>query len=259
MSTRRKIHEWEIKVGGYPGCTHWRDETHKETSGVITFWLDQTGAATAALLGIPRPASMAGAIHVTGEGGGLLVLRPDGQAWVDWAETAAIAGAHGSGNRGVRITEAAGNRECPVYSEIFDAVAFVRRVGRQGFEFPEDHEGPGVLKRLELFQKLAWRMLRAVGTGNAADLRAIADALEVADKLHSGELGTPVANWQNYADAIARAAERVNGIPERRDVVEAFNEAAGVNRQKRDNREPLARMGFDWLPRPSGKRPKRKG
>jgi hypothetical protein len=259
MSTRRKIHAWEIKVGGYPGCTHWRDETHKETSGVITFWLDQTGAATAALLGIPRPASMKGAIHVTGGGGGKLIFRPDGRVWAGWNEVAAIASAHGSGRRSARVTEAAGNRERPEYSERFELVSFVRRVGRQGFDFPEDHEGPEVLKRLELFQKLAWRMVRAVGTGDAAELRAVADMVEAADKLHSGELVTPLNPWRNYAAAIAQTAEEANGIPKRRDVVRALEKSLPANEQKEDYREDLARMGFGWIPAPSGKPSKGKG
>lgn len=243
MSSRRKVQAWEIDEG---------------LEGV-TRWIDPTGAATAALLGIPRPASMKGAIHATGEGGGLLVFRPDGKVWVGWQEVAAIASAHGSGNRAARITDAAGDRKRPEYSERFELVSFVRRVGRQGFDFPEDHEGPEVLKRLELFQKLAWRMIRAVGTGDAAELRAVADMVEAADKLHSGELVTPVKGWRDYADAIARAAEEANGIPERCDVVEAFKKAVAVNRQKEDIRDPLARMGFGWLPAPSGKRSKGKG
>jgi hypothetical protein len=243
VSTRRKVHEWKIGEG---------------LEGV-TRWIDPTGAATAVLLGIPRPASMAGAIHVTGEGGGKLIFRPDGRVLAVWNEVAAIASAHGSGNRGVRITDAAGNRECPVYSETFDAVALVRRVGRQGFDFPEDHEGPEVLKRLELFQKLAWRMLRDVGTGNAADLRAIADALEAADKLHSGELETPLEKWCDYAAAIAQAAEEANGIPKKHEVKKALEKALPKDRQKWDYREDLARMGFGWLPAPSGRPPKGEG
>jgi hypothetical protein len=243
MSTRRKVHVWEID----------------ERLEGVTRWIDPSGAATAVLLGIPRPASMKGAIHVTGEGGGRLVFRPDGKVWVGWQEVAAIASAHGSGNRAARITKAAGDRERPEYSERFELVSFVRRVGRQGFDFPEDHEGPEVLKRLELFQKLAWRMVRAVGTGDAAELRAVADMVEAADKLHSGELVTPIETWHNYAAAIARAAEEANGIPERRDVVKALEKSLSKNQQKGDYREYLARMGFAWLPAPSGKPSKGKG
>lgn len=243
MSSRRKVHEWEIDEG---------------LEGV-TRWTDPDGGATAALLGIPRPASMKGAIHVTGEGDGLLVFRPDGKVWVGWQEVAAIASAHGSGNRAARITDAAGDRQRPEYSERFELVSFVRRVGRQGFDFPEDHEGPEVLKRLELFQKIAWCMVRAVGTGDAAELRAVADMVEAADKLHSGELVTPIDHWRNYAAAIAQAAEEANGIPERRDVVKALEKSLSKNRQKGDYREYLARIGFAWLPAPSGRRSKGKG
>lgn len=237
MIPGRKVHAWAI------------DERLKG----ITRWIDPDGGATGVLLGIPRPASMKGAIHATGEGGGLLVFRPDGKVWVGWAEVAAIASAHGAGNRAARITDAAGHRKVPEYSERFEMVSFVRRVGRQGFDFPEDHEGPEVLKRMELFQKLAWRMLRAVGTGDATELRAVADMVEAADKLHSGEIATPGATWCDYAAAIARAAEDANGIPERRDVTNAFNEGVPVNRQVQELRDPLARMGFGWLPAPSGK------
>lgn len=265
MSTRRKVHEWEMSAhfkphpaSKFPGPTHWK-EKHKTGEIKWTEWIDPTGAATAALLGIPRPASMKGAIHVTGEGDGLLVFRPDGKVWVGWQEVAAIASAHGSGNRSARITDAAEDRQRPEYSERFELVSFARRVGRQGFDFPEDHKGPEVLKRLELFQKLAWRMVRAVGTGDAAELRAVADMVEAADKLHSGELETPLEGWRNYAAAIARAAEEANGIPEKRDVVKAFNKAVAVNRRKEDIRDPLARMGFDWLPSPPGKPSKGKG
>ncbi len=243
MSTRRKVHVWEID----------------ERLEGVTRWIDPSGAATAVLLGIPRPASMKGAIHATGEGGGRLVFRPDGKVWVGWQEVAAIASAHGSGRRSARVTEAAGDRQLPSYSERFEMVNFARRVGRQGFDFPEDHEGPEVLRRLELFQKLAWRMLRAVGTGDAAELRAVADMVEAADKLHSGELVTPVNHWHDYAAAIARAAEDANGIPERRDVVKALEKSLPANERKGDYREYLARMGFAWLPAPSGKPPKGEG
>ncbi len=224
-------------------------------------WTDPTGAATSALLQISHDRSMKGARHVRGnegEGCGMLVFLPNGKVWVGWDELAAIASAHSSGKTSNPPTESTGNREPVKLSHLFDLVSSARRVGRQGFEFPKDHEGLAILKNLELFQELAWRMVRAVGTGNPAELRAIADSLEKCDAIHSGTIETPTAKWRDIAEAISRAAEATKRIPTRAEIkAELFHKERGiaVNAQTSDIRDTLGRMGFGWIPAPNG-RPK---
>lgn len=209
------------------------------------YWVDTSGGATSVLAREPRSHRHKDAIHASGTGGGKLVFLTDGTVLVIWNETAAIASSHASGNRKLKITEESGKNLPQRLTDSFSMVADVRRVGRQGFEFPEDHEDAGILRLLEIHQKLAWRMVRAVGIGDFDDIRLIADALEAFDKMHSGVLETPIAQWVQVANAIKSAAVTHNGIPRYIEVYSAFTSCT----KGESLRNSLQRMGFGWLPK----------
>src|SRR5690606_9156096 len=105
----------------------------------------------------------------------------------------AIASAHNSGRRKSRIIQDSGSGLPPKFSPLFDSVATVRRVHLGGFPFPENPDP----KTLEIFQNLAWRMLRAAAHGDSDSLREVADAVEMFNGLRSEELETPLNDWQD--------------------------------------------------------------
>jgi hypothetical protein len=190
---------------------------------------------------------------VTGKGGGRIIFHAAGEIDIQWMESAAIASSHASGNRTTRITEPGDKGMPPQFTELFDLVSTVRRVGRQGGHFPADHKHRGVLKKLEIFRALAWRMLRAVALGNVPEIRAVADHLEKCEGLHTGKLEVPLDLWGRIADSIRDAAQKAKGVPERSKVYAEYTDRRLNNPAKTSLNDDLVRMGFGWLPAPGGK------
>lgn len=194
-----------------------------------------------------------GVRHISGKGGGSIGFQPDGQVKALWMESAAIASGHATGNRKNPITEPGGKAMPPKTTELFDLVSTVRRVGRQGFDFPADDKHPGNLKKLEIFSPLAWRMLRAVALGDAPQIKAIAKHMENCEGLYVGRLEIQLDQWGRIADAIGDAAQKAKGVPERSKVFAEYSDKRNKNPTKTNINDDLVRMGFGWLPAPSGK------
>jgi len=193
-----------------------------------------------------------GTRYATGSGGGRLVFRPDGKVNVSWVWTAALAADHGAGKRS---KEACFTTPCkgqpPAESEAVRTVMDVRNDAR-AFVINEDWREADSREFASIHRPLAWRLLRAVATGDAATLRQLANAVEMA---HSITTDAPLnaSPWAEIAEAIRTAAQAKNDVPTRSEVVDSFNRAAAVNHQLSDMRERLERMGFGWLPAPQGR------
>lgn len=199
---------------------------------------------------------------VTGEGGGRLFFAVDGSVKVFWNRAAAIAADHGKGRRSVRMTKATGNRAPARITKAMDYATFWRAIGRKaeavGDPFP-DHGDPATMpeKVTPGMRAAAWELMSAVLRGDHKALSEIAGALEFADRIETGEEELQTRRWQQVADAIAIAAEDCADVPNRRAVAEILRPIRVREQGTVDLRDELARMGFGWLPSPSG-RPRKK-
>lgn len=158
-----------------------------------------------------------------GKGGGTLIFRPDGTVAVRWIETAALASAHASGNRGTRMTESTAPGMPPGLSPQFLAVADIRLVHEAGLGFPEDHKDAAAKDAMSIYRDMAWKLLRAVATGDAEFLREAATHTEAFTNIRTGKLETPMEHWQDMADAISEAAREAGEPPRRSSVLHHFN------------------------------------
>lgn len=196
-----------------------------------------------------------GTRYITGHTGGRLIFAPGGAVRVLWVWTAAVAADHATGKRNPRKRfTVARPGQPPTESETLRDVLNLRR-DADYFKLSEDARAPESRDFSEIHRPLAWRMLRAIAAGDADALRDIAEAVEFAAAITS-DAPLNKSPWCEIADAIRRAAESKQDIPTRAEVTAEFNRTAG-NQQVDDIRERLARMGFSWLPAPSGRPGKR--
>ncbi len=193
---------------------------------------------------------------------GHIIFWETGAVTVQWNRAAAIASAHGSGNRRVRATIPTGKRTPPALHPLFERIEecrfFAEIKQATGDPIPTDPFDDRVSNFLaSSFRDIAWKMLFDVLKGDANSLREIADTVALVEDVRST---CPDRKWEDMAEAIRIAAVKAGGPPYRNDVEDAFRKLAGSNRFKKDSiREELGRIGFAWLPTRSGRPPKKVG
>jgi hypothetical protein len=205
----------------------------------------------------------------SGIDGGALVFDGKGGVGVHWNFAAVIASRHGSGNRKNPITISQGNRLPPKLSPQAKFVTDIRAL----FIIPEDHtpEGqsdipglpdaandPDAIELTKLFQAECYHLLSAVVRGDATEFRRIADWLELSERIRTGEEDVP-ETYSDIAEAVREAAIKADGIPTRAAVEKEFNALVGANREGKNLREDLGRMGFGWIHGATGRPPRKVG
>jgi hypothetical protein len=189
---------------------------------------------------------------------GHLIFWETGTVTVQWNRAAAIASSHGAGHRGVRATIATGKRTPPKLDPLFELIDECRFLAdfreATGDPLPTNPADDRVPKLLETsFRDIAWKMVSAVLQGNANSLHEIAGKAALVKDVRT----IAARKWEDLAEAIRIAAVKAGCPPFRHDVEDAFRKLVGSNRANKDSiREDLGRMGFDWLPRLSGRPPK---
>ena len=184
-------------------------------------------------------------LHVTGDGGGMLIFRDDdGKVRVLYREEAILAASHGSNRTAAKVVS--GGELTPA----FKTAAHFALLTRQGFDFPADADDMHALKLLEIFRKEVWPLVLAMAEGDSQPLRMLADAVDNVKKVATPGTLQP-ANFERVAKAIGRAAELRGGVPTIREIVDAvallapeFAEATDVDSHVRKH---LPKMGLGWL------------
>jgi hypothetical protein len=188
-----------------------------------------------------------------GEDGGEIHYMEGGEVTVVWNKNAALAAAHGSGNRDVRPTVSTGNRTPPELSKDYKSVHLLRGLSlfmdAYSDSYPSDHNDPKALSCLTGEGKeLAWRMMFAVLNGDSKGLKQITKAVELAEKIRlEKEDFTPIKSWEDIAEAIRLAAKSSESLPSRKqilDELEKINTNVATMESLVSN---LGRMGFGWL------------
>ena len=187
-----------------------------------------------------------------------IIFQEDGTVTVQWNRTAAIASAYGAGNRRVRATVATGKRTPPVLHPLFDQIElcqsfanFREAIGDPVPIEPFDERVPKLLE--STFRDIAWKMISAVLQGDADSLHDIAETVALVETVKKF---TDI-KWSKLAEAIRIAAVKANGPPYRNDVEDEYRNLVPRNLAGNESyREDLGRMGFNWLPRRTGRPPK---
>jgi hypothetical protein len=188
-----------------------------------------------------------------GDDGGILTFMPSGSVGVTWNQMAAIASAHGSGNRKARITVSKGKRKPPEAAYLFERIQEYRQAAIdfdwKGYPFPKSSDDPGVTELLsDDLRQPAWTMMSAVLNGDSTTLRTIANMVELAEKIRlEGKAFTPTKSWEDIAEAIRLAAEKVGSPPSRQQVLDEYQKIDPKKAAKNSIVEDLGRMGFGWL------------
>ena len=190
----------------------------------------------------------------SGKGGGRLIFTSNGKVELFWNSAAAIASAHGSGNRKHRITKGQSNRESVQLDETFAMINELRGmfIGGDGNDFfiPADAEDPMAIELIRIFHREVWRFFASIIKGDSEDLEKIAAAVKHHKNISSGKESISLADFEPILAAIRNAAEKANGIPSRAAIQRELMEILPVNRQIDESlRDRLFRIGFGWVKR----------
>ena len=186
-------------------------------------------------------------LHVSGEGGGMLIFRPDGRVRVLYREEAVLAQSHGSNRTAAKVVSDG------ELTPVFKKAAHYARLKRDGFEFPTDADETRVVKLLELFRGDVWPLVLAMAEGDSESLRMLATAVENAKKLANDGVIQTVA-FDKVAKAISKAAEKFDRVPTIPEIVAAFQTVAPSFEESGGDadshvRKHLRKMGLGWLAR----------
>jgi hypothetical protein len=195
-----------------------------------------------------------GGREYSGKGGGRLIFNSNGKVELIWNSAAAIASAHGSGNRKYRITKGQSNRESVQLDETFAMINELRGMFIGGddnnFGIPTDAEDPKTIELIRTFHREAWRFFSSVIKGDSEDLEKITAAVKHHENIRSGREAIGLADFEPILAAICNAAEKANGIPSRATIQRELEKLLPINRQIGQSlRDRLFRIGFGWVKR----------
>lgn len=210
----------------------------------------------------------------SGKGGGSFLISDSGEIEIHWRIAAAFSASHGAGNRKNKITKATGKRNPAEFDEILSQVdqirnCFILSTAKDPIPgLPNNGMSKEAGKLLQVFQKEAFELFAAMIRGDYQLLQRIAKAVEN----HETIIRQPMTNermFQEIGNALEQAIHEVDGVPIRKQVtwflakgrgaIRGAN-SQGVDERFRDYvRDCLSKMGFGWIPAPSGKRGKKRG